>query len=286
MCGRAHFPALIAVLAVAGFEIGCAADAPNDDGGPTAIKSSELVGFLQYGDEIVAAPSAAEQAFGFRANAYDRVEIALTGGRHGGKFTAVLVDEAGREVASIDEATQTLRYTMPGQAAQRVLLLRDAPANVHVRLNSTGIREPASPFDPASGAYSAPRAFAEGTHDVTVRCLDTTYANDVAVHEAETAARIALDLSTEPRVTSVDGALRLGTVDDRLDHVALRRSSASTFENTVTLESYAHDGYWGHRLQLTNAGHAAVRVEYALTVVTAGTHAVERTLSCVGVLPK
>ncbi|HVH42859.1 MAG TPA: hypothetical protein VM925_10970 [Labilithrix sp.] len=290
----------VALLALVGTTAACTASSDAETSNATEdelrrLKPKEFVGFLQYGDEVVASytPSSTYQAYRFRANAYDPIEVTLTAETPGTAVWATILDDEGNELTpgtNSGEPTRTLNYTMPGVFAQRTIVFREAAlkkTNVRIKLTSPGIREPAVAFGGKAGTYAAPAAFAAEVQDVPLRCLKTKDPHDTyQVSRSESAGLVSLDLSGgTPKVVGADGALGApdGIPANGVAAAALSTVQGAEFANAIAMGGVARRSY-KHLLQLTNVGNEQVRVEYALEWANyAGD---QMWLSCVGTLKK
>ena len=284
-----------------GSMIGCAA---TDDGDGRAVSGSEdeirqlradeYAGFLQYGDEIVVAYSSSPtyRAYRFRANAFDDVRIELTPETPNTKVWATLLDEQGNELIDSTHrgvAYELLKHTMSNRFGELTLVVREGDlqaANIRVKVDSNGIRVPASHFEGTAGNYAAPAPLNVGAHDVAMRCLSKSYYMNNPPTASEGTGILSLDLSgPKPKVLGSDGVLGAPArrPDFGLDHAPL--TATSQLANAIALEGKTGStGSYRHLLQLTNVGPAEVRVEYALESIGGNTGTRAETISCVGVL--
>ena len=274
-------------------------DPMTDEAELRALKRNEVIGFIQYGDTRTTNYSAAPlyRAYQFRANAFDKVVLTLTPDAPGTSVWATLLDEKGVEIISGVRTDRSptgatiLTYTMPAAFAERTVAFREASrktTKISVKLESTGIHEPASPFVGASGPYAAGPGFRADVQDLEMRCVSRSYYRPDSyapeqVTEREAQGTISLDLaSATPKIVGADDVFSppRDFPEMALENAVLAKTSE--FANSVTLTGKTGTGVQRHLLQVVNVDARTLRVEYGREWM-GHTGTVGSTLSCVGV---
>lgn len=279
------------LLASVAFLSGCAVTTEpltTDEDEIRQVRSEEIAGFMQYGDEIVSSysPSRTYRAYGFRANAFDRVKVTLTSETPGTEIWATVVDEWGTEVLASrrpDASALVLTVKPSDRATERKIVFRELngrPANVRIKLESSGVREPAYFFHGEPGAYAPPAGLVNRDVDVLMRCRRRQYDDLGGVRVSDAAGLLSLRFGESglPQVLGADGAL--SPIEKKV-----LPPEADQYANAISLKK--DDWKAVYLLQLTNVSSNEVRVEYA-SATFAEWRAYDRDrpleeLSCVGI---
>lgn len=156
-----------------------------------ALRSNEIVGVINYGDEIAFNYTASPtyRAYRYRLSAYDSATISVSTTDTDRKVYAELLNA---NMVSIQRGTpaSTIRlgHTAGGQFEDFYVVVREdalRPAQIKIKLTSDGIREPiANDFGyGATGDFASPRNLVGQTFDVPMNCTirTTTGVDPIAV---------------------------------------------------------------------------------------------------------